>query len=364
MKPRFVCLTAVALLAIAPAIGAEDFSFVHLCDPQLCRYGCSHDLAMLKLAVDYLNDLQPTVVLIGGDLTDMVKSDGNLDNFVDACQALTMPYHCVPGNNDLGMHPSPTLLENFRSYVGPDRFSVEYGGFAFVGVNTQLWRSLYLYEETLAQDAWLESTLAQCHADGLPVIVFGHYPLFYSGFYEMDIPQMNLPPTTRVWLLSLFQQNGVLAYLAGHTHANAVKTHGGVQFITTAATCGNNDESPLGFRVFTASTAKASLTQTYVTLDSFYDNGRDSDNDGLPDATEDPNRNNIVDPGETDRKNPDSDNDGLRDGSEISFGLDPLVADAERLPAATPTALVLLAAGIMIAARTLRSHASRKTAHS
>jgi len=42
----------------------------------------------------------------------------------------------------------------------------------------------------------------------------------------------------------------------------------------------------------------------------------DSDGDGLADRLEDKNRNGLVDPGETDPKNPDSDGDGLSDGVE------------------------------------------------
>lgn len=55
----------------------------------------------------------------------------------------------------------------------------------------------------------------------------------------------------------------------------------------------------------------------------------DSDDDGLSDATEDPNRNGLVDAGET---NPDSDNtDGDRtpDGAEIATGTDPLDAASD-----------------------------------
>ncbi len=42
----------------------------------------------------------------------------------------------------------------------------------------------------------------------------------------------------------------------------------------------------------------------------------DSDNDNLPDALEDPNGNGMIDPGETNPRNPDSDGDGLLDGQE------------------------------------------------
>ena len=47
---------------------------------------------------------------------------------------------------------------------------------------------------------------------------------------------------------------------------------------------------------------------------SHYPEGQDTDGDGLTDNIEDPNGNGIVDPGETDRLNPDTDGDGLLDG--------------------------------------------------
>lgn len=52
--------------------------------------------------------------------------------------------------------------------------------------------------------------------------------------------------------------------------------------------------------------------------------GVDSDGDGIPDILEDPNRNGLVDPGETDPDNPDTDGDGLSDGLERKTGTDPL----------------------------------------
>jgi outer membrane protein OmpA-like peptidoglycan-associated protein len=42
----------------------------------------------------------------------------------------------------------------------------------------------------------------------------------------------------------------------------------------------------------------------------------DADGDGIPDTIEDPNDNDVVDPGETDSKDPDTDGDGLTDGEE------------------------------------------------
>lgn len=50
----------------------------------------------------------------------------------------------------------------------------------------------------------------------------------------------------------------------------------------------------------------------------------DSDGDGIPDAVEDPNRNGLADPGETDPDKADSDGDGTSDGAEKKLGTNPL----------------------------------------
>ena len=58
--------------------------------------------------------------------------------------------------------------------------------------------------------------------------------------------------------------------------------------------------------------------------------GLDSDGDGLPDEVEDPNANEIRDPGETDLFNPDTDGDGILDSLESLWTADP-VQDAAPL---------------------------------
>jgi arylsulfatase A-like enzyme len=50
----------------------------------------------------------------------------------------------------------------------------------------------------------------------------------------------------------------------------------------------------------------------------------DADGDGIPDLTEDPNRNGLVDPGETDPDASDTDADGTGDGAEAAIGTSPL----------------------------------------
>ena len=80
---RLLVGVALVLMLGPSSFGQEPFSFVQLCDPQLCRYGCEHDAAMFRLAVEYINALQPDFVLICGDLTDMKKGKDSLDDFLE-----------------------------------------------------------------------------------------------------------------------------------------------------------------------------------------------------------------------------------------------------------------------------------------
>jgi hypothetical protein len=50
----------------------------------------------------------------------------------------------------------------------------------------------------------------------------------------------------------------------------------------------------------------------------------DADGDGIQDLNEDPNRNGLVDPGETDPDASDTDTDGTGDGTEAALGTNPL----------------------------------------
>ena len=55
----------------------------------------------------------------------------------------------------------------------------------------------------------------------------------------------------------------------------------------------------------------------------------DSDNDGIPNSTEDANQNQIVDTGETDPNKIDTDGDGIQDGTEIGLTLADIGTDTD-----------------------------------
>jgi predicted phosphodiesterase len=339
-------LVAFAIVLFAEAARAQHpFSFVQLCDPQLCRYGCEHDAANFSLAVEYINNLVPDFVLLCGDLTDMSGKSDMLDRFLEIKNKLEVPCYCLVGNNDVGDVPSRELLESFRLRVGPDRFAFDHKGYRFIAVNTTLWESFALPDETAAQDAWFINELQTAHAEGKPIIVAGHHPANNKA--------------------ALFHQYGVAAYLCGHLHINSTYEMHNVLFAVTPATCGNYDKSAPGFRLWEADAAQFSnLSETFLPLYEFYE-GRDTDGDGLLDGNEDKNLNNIVDPKETDRSKFDTDEDGLGDGVEVEFGLDPLQQNAGTLPTfgfgATSAAIVIVA---IIGRRSLRAPNTTKPSRS
>ena len=235
-----------------PALGAEGeattgFRFVQMADTQLGMGGYEHDVETFELAVHQINALEPDFVVICGDLVN-VPEDKSFADFLRIKAGFTMPCHCVAGNHDVGVAPSPEQLERYRSKIGPDRFVFEHKGFSFVVTNTQLWKSPQC-EGAAEHDAWFAQTLRDAASKQSPVIVLGHYPLFIAKADEEE-EYFNLPPEKRAELLDLFAECGVVAMLTGHTHRNIVNDHNGIQLITSATTSRNFDGTPMGFRTW------------------------------------------------------------------------------------------------------------------
>ncbi len=82
-----------------------------------------------------------------------------------------------------------------------------------------------------------------------PVVVVVHYPLFVKTPDEKE-NYYNIPPVKRMELLKLCEENGVVAFLAGHTHKLVVNEYKGIQLVNGETTSKNFDKRPLGFRVW------------------------------------------------------------------------------------------------------------------
>jgi predicted MPP superfamily phosphohydrolase len=225
---------------------SREFTFAQICDTQFGMGGYEHDLKTFKQAVVQINALEPDLVVICGDLVGRANEKTFAD-FKTIKAGLQMPSYCVPGNHDVGNKPTLESLRIYRQAIGKDYYWFKHKGYAFVCVNTRLWKSP-VDGETEAQDLWLKATLASAADQGLPIFVVGHSPLYLKQPDEGE-SYYNLAPARRKELLDLFEERGVVAILSGHAHRIVINDYKGIQLVTGQATSRTHG-APLGFRLW------------------------------------------------------------------------------------------------------------------
>ncbi|HEY3136506.1 MAG TPA: metallophosphoesterase, partial [Blastocatellia bacterium] len=202
---------------------------------------------------------------------DKAENPQQLAMFNEVKKTFAMPVYPVPGNHDLtidGKRFDQTLLANYRSAVGPDKFVVEHGGCLFICLNSQFWvESGQLGED---QFQWLEEQLKNRDRYRY-VFIVQHHPLYLTAADEKD-QYFNTPLQWRLRLLRLFEQRKVTIVLTGHLHRNLSAAYRGVAMITTPSTCRNFDGSAYGYRLIN------------VTSDGFVEQYK-----GVPGTLPDPN---------------------------------------------------------------------------
>ncbi len=247
---RQVVLAGFVLAFVIGSVtaGAEPFTFVQMCDPQLGMGGYEHDVEAFKEAVDQINALEPDFVLICGDLVNETNDDHAFADFNAIKKGFTIPCYCAPGNHDVGNQPTEQSLERYRKLIGQDYYAFDHKGYTFVIANTQLWKAP-LAIESEKHDTWFKDTLKAAHERGNPIIVAQHYPLFVAQPDEKD-EYFNLSPEKRGELLRVFEACGVIAVLSGHTHKTILNEYKGIQMVCSATTSKNFDGKPFGFRLW------------------------------------------------------------------------------------------------------------------
>ena len=216
-----------------------------MCDTQLGMGGYAHDVKTFSLAVEQINRMAPDFVVICGDLVQKANEKSWADfNRIKA--GFKIPCHCAAGNHDVENKPTAESLRLYREKVGKDYYAVEHKGFTFVIANTQLWKAP-LAGESGKHDAWFAQTLRAAKKKGRPVVVVVHYPLFLKDPDEKET-YYNLPVAKRGEILKLCVENGVVAFLAGHTHRHIVNDYEGIQLVNGETTSRNFDKRPMGFR--------------------------------------------------------------------------------------------------------------------
>jgi serine/threonine-protein phosphatase CPPED1 len=265
----FLSFLIICGLGISPAkleaakAKPEAFSFVQMCDTQLGMGGYEHDVMTFTLAVKQINAMKPDFVVICGDLVQ-TANDKSFKDFNRIRAGFKLPCHCAAGNHDVANKPTPESLRRYREQIGKDYYSVKHKGYTLVVANTQLWKAP-LAGESEKHDAWFKETLQSAKAKGSPVIVAVHYPMFLKSPDEKE-SYYNLPIPKRKEILALCVENGVVGFLAGHTHRQISNGYEGIQLVNGETTSKNFDKRPMGFRLWNVS-AKRKLKHRFVPLE-------------------------------------------------------------------------------------------------
>jgi predicted phosphodiesterase len=197
------------------------FEFVQVSDVHIGK--SARQLTNLTDTVAQINSINPAFVLFTGDLTDSGSVE-QYNGFKTAVSGLTMPYYCVPGDNDIVDGEGD--LQRYREQMGDDYYAFDYQGFNFIGLNNNSFLSL---DET--QRDWFENELGE----GKPEIAFAHKPL-------LAMESSYAPYVDAATLLSLFDAYKVPLYMNGHSHEAASHTRNDTHFIW----CDNLSFSHLG----------------------------------------------------------------------------------------------------------------------
>ena len=157
-------------------------------------------------------------------------------------------------------------LAHFRRHFGPDyhSFTTQFATFVMVNSETMVaaenhpnfgrgstHAALAVGNESEAQWAWLESTLAEARAGPRPhILPVMHHPPFLETPDE-PAQYFNWPRVARARLLALLRRYGVTQLLCGHTHTTTVVTAGEMTVYTVGGTARTTDGNGCGYSTLT-----------------------------------------------------------------------------------------------------------------
>ena len=220
-----------------PADG--QFTFVQIADPQLGYCSKAKDLEFTvdnyRRVIDIVNDMKPAFVVVSGDMVHRHKNKAHVEAYRQMLKRFdpSIPVFHIPGNHDMPKMEEGSVKQ-YMDQFGYDRFSFEYGGYAFIGFNSN---PMVLEGEAAQKMAkeeyqWLEKQLKQYK--GKPIFVFVHHPLTVAE----GTPIKHKSAWDEPWrtdFAKLMAKYGVKAIFAGHTHYGETNTIEGIPVYTVGA---------------------------------------------------------------------------------------------------------------------------------
>jgi 3',5'-cyclic AMP phosphodiesterase CpdA len=200
-------------------------------------------VANWRAATTWLDATAPDLIIHLGDITaDGASNPAELTAAAQYFAGLKAPIRFLPGNHDIGDNPiAPGIpnkhplhrpsLDEYRRVFGPDRWSIEAGGWQLVGLNAQLFGTDDA--EEAEQFAWLRSVL---DAGFGPLGLLLHKPLFRDRPDHTDAHIRYVPALPRRRLLDLLAGRDLRFVVAGHTHQLRRHALGAVEHVWAPST--------------------------------------------------------------------------------------------------------------------------------
>jgi len=244
---------------------SKPFTFVQLSDPQMGFISNNMDVEaereLYTEAVEYINRTKPAFVVITGDFVNSRTNITQINAFKEITSLIDkkIPVYLVPGNHDIGLSPTEEQFNFYMNHYGYDRFSFNYGGVCFVGLNSCFIKSDMSQEKD--QLTWLKDIFSKNKSKRK--VIFIHHSFFIENIDEEDT-YFNLPTEKRKDYFRLFKENNTKVIFAGHYHDNASATYDGIDMITTSSVGKQLGNTKPGFREVTV--YRNSITNKYVEI--------------------------------------------------------------------------------------------------
>ena len=172
----------------------KAFRFIHASDTHID----SLNLPRMQRFREMADSLAPDFIIITGDLVrDALRvpektARAYYEMYLAEIGKFSVPVYSAVGNHELfGIERDKSLVsaENplygkamFRSYLGPDYYSFNYGGVHFIALDGVDYQNLYYFGHVDSlQLEWLGRDLGRIPAS-TPVVTFNHIPLVSPGF--------------------------------------------------------------------------------------------------------------------------------------------------------------------------------------
>ena len=265
---RFVFLAALLLLSVVSCtphktviaqVSDTQFGFR---DDNVIDY----EVGTYSKCVEELNELQPDVVVLTGDLVNhpWVKPQWKALEEITARLDKDIQVLYIPGNHDVVLEEGKLDMDAYYEHLDYTRFAEVVGDTYLIGLDSNPIKDCYGSEEEEEQFEWLEKVLEENKKHRTP-IVFTHHPFFLEDFDE-DEGYFQLCKEARKKYFDLFEKYGVKAVFSGHLHQNRVAAYKESMPVVTTSAIGvplGKDKS--GYRIITVEDGK--LSHEYIDVD-------------------------------------------------------------------------------------------------